>query len=288
MNRVTKGIGSLLALQLAIAVALPAQQDAVTRLFPPRPDGYVTDMAKLFDEGQRGALEARLRRLNDVTGADVAVVTLPTIADRSPQEVALTIGRTWGVGAKADIGDKRRNAGLVILLVPRTNDHKGEIRFEVGNGLEGSLTDGRTGEIQDAMLPDLRRGNYAAALDLGTSMAADIIARDLGVQDSTLLRERGPPPRNARSSQGVKTVIYAIIFIIWIISLILRNRGGRGGRGGPGGGIGGGWLLPYMIGRSFGGGGGFGGSGFGGGGGGGFGGFGGGGGFSGGGSGRGF
>lgn len=284
MVRVNKGIGSLLALQLAIAAALPAQQGDVAKLFPAQPAGFVTDVAKLLDDGQRDALEARLKHLQDVTGADIAVVTLPTIGDRSPEEVALAIGRSWKVGGKADIGDNRRNAGLVILLVPHTSDHKGEIRFEVGQGLEGSLTDGKTGEIRDAMIPALSRGEYAPALDLGTSMAADVIARDLGVQDSSLLRKQ--PVRRVnerRSTFPLRIILYGIVALFWIISIIIRNRGGRGGRGG---GIGGGWLLPYMIGRSFGGGS-FGGGGFGGGGGGGggFGGFGGGGGFSGGGSG---
>jgi uncharacterized protein len=280
MITVHKGIGSLLALQLAIVAALPAQQGEIVKLFPAQPTGFVTDVAHLLDAGQRDALEARLKHLQDVTGADIAVVTLPTIGDRSPQEVAFAIGRTWGVGGKAAIGDNRRNAGLVILLVPRTSDHKGEIRFEVGQGLEGSLTDAKTGEFRDAMLPALNQGDYGAALDLGTSMAADAIARDLGVQDSTLLRKQHRVSTGSRVSP-FRVILYVIIAIIWIISLIAR----RGGRGGRGGGIGGGWLLPYMIGRSFGGGGGFGGSGFSGGGGGGFGGFGGGGGFSGGGSG---
>jgi uncharacterized protein len=281
---VKKGIGTLLALQLALVTALAAQQAEVAKLFPAQPTGFVTDAAGLLDAGRRNALEARLQHLQDATGADIAVVTLPTIGDRAPAEVALAIGRAWGVGGKAAIGDRRRNAGLVILLVPRTSDHKGEIRFEVGQGLEGSLTDGKTGEIRDAILPALKDGRYGDALDLATSMTADIIARDLGVQDSSLLRKRQAQTREIRPGSVVRFGIYAIIFIIWIISLIARNRGGRGGRGG---GIGGGWLLPYMIGRSFGGGGGFGGGGFGGGGGGGggFGGFGGGGGFSGGGSG---
>jgi uncharacterized protein len=278
-----KGIGALAAIQLALTAALPAQQGGTGTVFPSQPTGYVTDAAHLLDAGTRDALEARLRHLKEVTGAEVAVVILPTIGDFAPADVARDIGRAWKVGANAAIGDKLRNAGAVVLLVPRTAEHKGQIYFSAGQGLEGSLTDARLGSIRDAMTPSLSQQNYGAALDLATSMISDVVARDLGVQDTSLLRARPPPRSTARSAGSmVKLVLYALIFMIWIISLIARNRGGRGGRGG---GIGGGWILPYMIGRSFGGGGGFGGSGFGGGGGGGFGGFGGGGGFSGGGAG---
>lgn len=276
-----KGIGAVAALQLALAAALPGQQGGTSTVFPAQPTGYVTDAAHLLDAATHDALEARLQHLKDVTGAEVAVVILPTIGDFAPADVARDIGRAWKVGANAAIGDKLRNAGAVVLLVPRTSDHKGEIYFSAGQGLEGSLTDARVGTIRDAMMPAFGQQHYAAALDLATSMISDVVARDLGVQDTSLLRARPPPRPAVRSVNLFKLVIYAIVFIIWILSLVARNRGGRGGRGG--GGIGG-WIVPYMIGRSFGGGGGFGG-GFGGGGGGGFGGFGGGGGFSGGGAG---
>ena len=283
VQSVIKGIGAIAALQLALVAALPGQQGGTSSVFPAQPAGYVTDAAHLLDSGARDALEARLRRLKEVTGAEVAVVILPTIGDFAPADVSRDIGRTWKVGSNAAIGDKLRNAGAVVLLVPRTSDHKGVIYFSAGQGLEGSLTDARLGSIRDAMTPALSQQDYASALDLATSMISDVVARDLGVQDTSLLRARPPPARTARAINPFKLVLYAIIFVIWIVSLVARGRGGRGGRGGGGFG---GWVLPYMIGRSFGGGGGFGGGGFGGGGGGGgFGGFGGGGGFSGGGAG---
>jgi uncharacterized protein len=283
---VKKMMGALFAMHLMMSHALPAQQDAISRLFPAQPTGFVTDAAQLLDAGKRATLEARLQHLKDVTGAEVAVVTLPTIGDYAPGDVALSIGRTWKVGANAPIGDRRRNAGIVVLLVPRTKEHKGEIFIGTGNGAEGFITDARAGSIADEMIPDLRNSDYAAALDVGTRVIADLVARDLGVQDSALRRpDARPASRN--SPNRFKLILYAIIAIIWIISVITRSRGGRGGQGGRGGGLGSSWILPYMIGRSFGGGGGFGGGGFGGGGGG-FGGFGGGGGFSGGGGGRSF
>src|SRR3990170_3652761 len=103
-------------------------------------------------------------------GAEVAVVTLPTINDRAPVEVAVAIGRAWGVGAKAAIGSQQRNAGVVMLLVPRTSEHKGEIFIASGTGTEGFVTDARSGAIADQMLPALRQGDYGAAVDLGTSV----------------------------------------------------------------------------------------------------------------------
>jgi uncharacterized protein len=249
-----------------------AQGAEVTSLFPARATGYVTDVASLLDPASRDSLEDLLTRLRAATGAEVAVVTLPTIDDRDEAEVALAIGRAWGVGARAEVGDQRRNAGLVLLLVPRQNHQPGtgHVRIEVGQGLEGIVTDATAGTIRrEVMGPALSQEQYGEALNRGVRALTGVIARGFGVTDSTLSSTPLPAaPVSGPSSQ----LVSLLPLLIFILFLVLANRGRRGRRvywgGGP-------WI---------GGGGGFGG-GFGGGGGGGFGGFGGGGGFSGGGSG---
>lgn len=277
-----KVLGAVLALQLIAISSASAQDSSITSLFPPRATGMVTDQANLIDDAVQASVEARLTHLRTTTGAEVAVVTIPTLGLREPQEVALEIGRSWGVGAKAQIGDARRNAGLVLLLVPRTAERAGEVRFEVGDGLQGIITDAQTGRIADAMLPALRAGNFGEAVDVGTRLVADKIVRDLGIQDSTLTE-----PRPGTDARGVgKGFLYLIVLLVWFIVMSKRRGGGGGGRGGRGGGLD--LLLPILMSGLGGGRGGFGGGGGGGFGGGGFGGFGGGGGFSGGGGGRSF
>ena len=86
------------------------------------------------------------------------MVTLPTIGDREEAEVALRDRPAWGVGAKAELGDPRRNAGLVLLLVPRQEGRPGtgHLRIEVGQGLEGIVTDATAGRIRDLMIASLQ------------------------------------------------------------------------------------------------------------------------------------
>lgn len=269
----------LLALALQGAVApLAAQRGAIAELFPARPTGFVTDAAGALDPGAVGRLEALAQRLKNVTGAELAVVVLPTIGDRAAVDVAVAIGRAWGVGAAAAVGDPRRNAGLVILLVPRRDDdpNSGQIFIATGQGLEGIVTDLQAGRVRDLMRPYFGRGDYAAGLETGIGALAGLIAREMGVSDSALLagdRLRDADDDTGGRIGGTLQTIFIIVFIIVVLLAQGSTRRGRGRRGGGwwGGGFGGGF------------GGGMGG--FGGGGGGGFGGFGGGGGFSGGGAG---
>lgn len=275
-----------MALQLVAAVGPVGAQQA-QRPFPAQPTGMVTDAADIIPADTEARVTERLTRLRDSTGGEVAVVTLPDIGDRAAADVAVAIGRSWGVGGAFAVGDRRRNAGVVLLVVPRTEDHAGAVFIAPGQGSEGFLTDARSGQIADAMLPALREADYGSAVDLGTTLITDLIARELGATDSTLMVD-------SRDGPSLGTVIFLLVLGGLILAAVLVPIAGS--QGGPGGGItgggrrrrrSGGWGGPLIWGGGGGFGGGFGGGGFGGGGGG-FGGFGGGGGFSGGGAGRGF
>jgi uncharacterized protein len=269
-----KAIALLTGLQLA-AAALAAQDTGVGSLFPAQPTGYVTDVAGIVDEATEARITSLAERLRAATGAELAVVTLPTIGDREEADVAREIGRAWGVGAIKGVGDPRRNAGIVLLVVPRLNGRPGtgRVRVEVGQGLEGIVTDATAGRIRDLMGERLAREEYGGAIEDGVVALAGIIARGMGVSDTALTNAR--PAAQPRGSGGSPLGALPILLFFLFLALSGAFRGRRRRRrnvfwGGP-------W-----IGGGFGGGGGWGGGGFGGGG---FGGFGGGGGFSGGGAG---
>jgi uncharacterized protein len=274
-----KATALLATLQLSLAGALTslpvsgqAQSAGVDTLVPAQPTGYVNDYAGVLDPSATASMEDLIERLRGATGAEIAVVTLPSIGDHDAAEVALAIGRKWKVGSRAEIGDPRRNAGLVLLLVPRRegDPNSGHIRVEVGQGLEGIVTDAAAGQIRDLMRPHLAEGKYGDGLLLGVRALSSRIARGYGVTDSALTAYQPP----VDSEQGSPTIGNLVPILLLIVFVLMAS--GRGRRRRRKGGIY--WGGPW-IGGGWGGGGGFGRGG------GGFGGFGGGGGFSGGGAG---
>ncbi len=273
-------------LQLALPFLLAAQNPGIARLIPAAPTDYLTDVAGLTSSAEAASINDLASRLRSATGAELAVVTLPTIGQYAPGDVALQIGRTWGVGAKAAVGDSTRNAGLVLLLVPRTAEHKGEIYLSTGRGIEGIVTDAASGRVVDLILPDLQQQRYGPALVLATQAIASLVAKGYGASDSVIA---AADPFESGSGGGSEEISPLVVFIIilvifMVLSAISRNNRGGGGRPRSGSGwSGGGWGGGGWSGGGWGGG-----SWGGGGGGGGFGGFGGGGGFSGGGAGRSF
>src|SRR2546425_5699976 len=94
---------------------------AIQQIALPPPRGYVNDFAGVLDPTSVAHMDAVIREVRDKTRGEIAVVTLPEIGDHEPADVALQIGRQWGVGAKGEAGDPAKNLGVVVLLVPLQN-----------------------------------------------------------------------------------------------------------------------------------------------------------------------
>ena len=269
---------------MPLALATRTALVAVVALFQagpqiPPPRGLVNDFANVIPAATAARMERIAQSVRDKAGGEIAIVTLSDIGDRPPSDVALRIGREWKVGNMAAIGDRSRNAGVVILLVPKetSSDGKGHCRVETGQGAEGFITDATSGAICREATPAFAQRDYGTGLELVTMRVVQRYAQEFNVVlDSGLTEPVIRAPARSQSRRGVGGI--NPFFLLLILFAVLSMFGGRRRRG----------CIPIFLpfGGFGGGGGGFsGGGGFGGGGGGGFGGFGGGGGFSGGGGG---
>jgi uncharacterized protein len=255
----------LLALCLAALSAaaqtsdLPVKPKGDVIDVPAKPAAYVNDYARVLSPGARQQLEALCTEVNDKAKAQIFIVTVPSLGDRSVEDYSLDVATKWGVGPK-----QTSSGALIFLAVSDRKD-----RIEVGYGLEDILPDGKVGGFMREAVPILREGNYDAAMMLMTRRVADVIAQNRGV---TLSGASPPPTRTNGSGQGqdssgILGLILLGVFIFFVYAMI--NRGGGSGRGRGGGS--GWWIGPLIasgMGRGGWGGGGFGGGGFGGGGGG--------------------
>lgn len=230
-----------------------------------RPQGYVTDLANVIDPTTKARLEALCAEVEQKTGAQVAVVTVNSLDGRTREDYAADLYKQLGVGSKKD------NRGVLLLLAPKERQYK----IEIGYGLEPVINDARAGDIGREMVPNLRSGDYSAAVLVGATRVAQLIAADKGVQLNGVPASQPSAPASG-TSWWIPVVVIVIIFVV--VRAILRSAqgSGRGPRSG------GGSALPwFLLGSALGGRGGSWGGGFGGssggysGGGGGFGGFGG-------------
>ena len=209
-----------------------------------KPEGYVSDFARVVDPASRAELERYCRGVEDATGAQLALVTLDTLAGEPIEDVAKSIYRRWGVGQKG------KNEGALLLLV--VGDRR--TRLEVGYGLEPILPDGSSGGILREMRPALREKHYGEALLAAAQTIGARVAAAKGVEISAAPVRR----RAVRREQHIPwwMVLGGLAVLFWLL------RAGGAGRGGGPGGFLAGMLLGNIMGRGLGsgqGGGGFGG-----------------------------
>src|SRR2546427_8542360 len=149
----------------------------------PPPRGYVNDFAGVLDSTSISRIEAMIAEVRAKSRGEIAVVTLADIGDRAASDVALQIGRQWGVGAKGAAGDPAKNLGVVVLLVPLKNHRSGtgQVFIATGRGAEGFLPDARVGRVRDASTPYPARQADGAGLAHGGDLIAQAFAQEFGV-----------------------------------------------------------------------------------------------------------
>lgn len=103
---------------------------------------YVYDGAQVLSEETEQYILKHSRELDVKTGAQIVVVTIPSLEGAALEEYATDLFRQWGIGAA------EKNNGLLLLCAVEDR----QFRVEVGYGLEGDLPDGKTGRMQDAYI----------------------------------------------------------------------------------------------------------------------------------------
>ena len=152
-----------------------------------------------------------LASLKGEDGAEVAVVMLPSIGDADLFDFAHQLFRTWG------IGNKKSNRGLLLLYVADIR----RVRFTVGDGLEGTMTDAACKRIiERTMIPHFKKGDTDGGVVAGISAACERI------------RGAGEAEEQASDEDDEFPIFVAILFVggavtFFFLLVTLVNRATR-------------------------------------------------------------
>ncbi len=245
----------LAALWLAVLVTVTPVN---AQTFPPL-TGRVVDKANLLDPAQEAALDAKLAAVEQRSGRQFVVATLPSLEGRTIEDYGYRLGRAW------QIGDEQKDDGVLLIVAPAER----KVRIETGYGARVFLTDAVSGVIiRNSILPRFKANDYPGGIAAG----ADAIITMLELPPAEAARRAteigaAEARRGQRGVNPFPVFLMVIVFFIFISS-IARRAGGRRFKGRRHGGIDP-WVVLWgldALSRSGRGGGGFGG-GFGGGGG---------------------
>ena len=195
---------------LCFLLCLPViSQAAVVK---PTSDFYVNDYANLLNSSTKQYIMNTNVELQQKTGAQIVVVTVPSLDGRDIEGYANELFNNWG------IGDKQKENG--VLLLCSYSDRL--FRIEVGYGLEGALPDGKTGRMQDQyIIPYLKQNNFDEGIKNGYSAFLEEVSNEYNVTITGTKQATKQETSNGFSWNS----IFSIIFFIVIMILLSRFGG---------------------------------------------------------------
>lgn len=215
---------------------------------------FVNDFADVISAEDEDRIYQAGVQLYEKTKAQVVAVTVPTLEGMDISDYGVRLGREWGVGEKGE------NTGVVLLFASEER----LVHIAVGYGLEGALTDAKTGVILDEYgLPSFHENDFSTGMQKTYNALINEVYIEFGLSP-----ESGYTPVPDGQENGSPLVLEILVVVVVLAVVAALSRGGLflflGGPRGPrgrGGGFGG------FTGGGFGGGGFHGGGGFSGGGG---------------------
>ncbi|WP_420835603.1 TPM domain-containing protein [Neobacillus jeddahensis] len=204
-------------------------------------DIYVQDFAQVLSETEQAELRSLGRSLEDQSTAQVVVLTVETIGDRTIEEYANAAFRQYGIGSK------KENNG--VLLIVAMNERKA--RIEVGYGLEGRIPDGKAGRILDEYaIPYLKEQQPNKAITETYKALTKEVRAEYGLEGGANTVPTDVPKDKGMGIPAWLLIIVVIIVVIldfkffggtltYLLLSIITRGGGRGGGGGSRGGGGG-------------------------------------------------
>ena len=145
-------------------------QKAVPELWSQR----VHDEAKVLSASVVDQLELQLKAYEDSTSNQIAILIISSLDGDVLEDYSLRVAEKW------QLGSKKNDNGVLLLIA--VDDHK--MRIEVGQGLEGVLTDAHSNRIiRNEMAPNFRRGDYDAGVNAAINSMIKAIGGEYSAED---------------------------------------------------------------------------------------------------------
>lgn len=175
----------------------------------PELTGPVVDQANVLSSQGKSKIETFIRRVYQKHGTQLQVLIINTLNSESIEGYSMRVVEKW------QLGNAKEDNGALFLLV--INDRK--MRIEVGQGLEGSLTDARAGRILDDLKPFLRSQNY----DDATLFAIESMANITHGENVSIVVSNSPKVYIAPDAKA-DLIHFAKVFIaIGFISVVFMS-----------------------------------------------------------------
>jgi uncharacterized protein len=185
-------------------------QKAVPELWSLR----VHDEAHILQQATIDQLEKDLKSYEDSTSNQIAILIVQSLDGDALESYSIRVVEKW------KLGQKGKDNGVLLLIA--VDDHK--MRIEVGQGLEGVLTDAQCSRIiRNEIAPAFRRSEFDAGVTAGVGNIIKAIGGEYTADD---ISESSEMTVTDRILFGA--FIYGVLGLFTLISVFVRGGAGWG------------------------------------------------------------
>lgn len=181
----------------------------------PQLSAPVVDEAKVLSETTKTKINGLLKKVYNEGGSQVQVLIVDSLQGFTIEEASIKVATKWALGhAQKDNG---------VLLFIAINDR--QVRIEVGQGLEGDLTDAYSKRIVDQIIvPLFKSGDFNQGVLQGVLGILKYTDSNFKVDDLVSEYDRSLYKRNTNSDQ-VPFWLRILILLVFLIIIFNINTG---------------------------------------------------------------
>lgn len=202
----------LLSLIFLISLNLKAAES--TQLQLPALSSPVMDLAGMLNESERADLSNYAYEIFTHNGPQITILTVNDMQGYPIEEYSIRVAEKW------QLGSKDKDNGLLVIIAKQER----QMRIEVGNGIEGEITDYDTTKYTREVFPEyFRRGEFHTGL---RTFMEDVAGRfNIKTEPGNRVLRRAPQRSPVR---GGNFIIIAIVAILAFGAMLFKNKLARG------------------------------------------------------------
>ncbi|MBR7064039.1 MAG: TPM domain-containing protein, partial [Treponema sp.] len=177
--------------------------------------GRVVDNAGIISDAGVAQITNYLEELENTTGAQIAVLTIPSLQDDDLEMFSMRVVESW------KLGQAKEDNGALLLIAWQEK----KIRIEIGYGLEGVLTDAKCGLIiRNVIAPFFQSGKYDEGIFSAVQYMGGIIS-----EDEEIINSRALTPSSSNGSEIAVAIFFAFFFFVLFMMIMLTIKAAKTG-----------------------------------------------------------
>ena len=172
----------------------------------------VMDQAGFLKDSEKEDLANLAYEIYTNNGPQITILTVPDMQGYAIEDFSIRVAEKW------QLGTKDKGNGLLVVIAKAER----QMRIEVGEGIEGDITDYDTSKYTRGLFPEyFKRGEFHAGLRIFMEDVAQRFNVNLDGDGNKIVRRA---PHRTPINRTASIALVGIFFFLFIINAVLSGK----------------------------------------------------------------